>query len=237
MKRNFLGLSTAAAVLPMLAACGCGGSSTVRVTASDAGASRQALAAAPLASFDTICLNVADVRVKVDADDEGEGGDEVRGEDGWYHLDLLPPEEAVADGTTDDATEAPPCPLDLAALLRGEKINLAWGEVPSGDMTEMRFVLGGDQGYAIPVGQTYADRIPVLVPSGSQSGLKFKGASVPLEPDEEHEVELVFDAEASIREHNGGALRIRPVVHVRGVETVPDDENDGGTGGAGGELQ
>ena len=229
MNRNLILATAAGAALPALAACGSGGTSTVRVSASDAGSSRQALGVAPLETFDRICLNVVDVRLRIDADDP-QHGDEARGEDGWYHLQLAPPEDVATDEDGTTQPDAPPCPLDLAALLRGEKIDLAWGEVPSGVMTELRFVLAEDQGYAIPAGQTWNERIPVLVPSGSQSGLKFKGAAIELEPDEDQEVELVFDAEASIREHNGGALRIRPVVHVRGVESVPDD-GAGGTAG------
>lgn len=234
MDRKLIALSAVLAV-PGLAACGDGGgTSTVRVTASDSAAMRQALAAMPLEEFDSICLNVVSVRVRIDADDPDDASHH-EGEDGWYELALAEPED---DGTepTDPNTEVPPCPLDLAALLRGEKIELAWGEVPSGDMTQLRFVLADDQGYAIRAGETWNERIPVLVPSGSQSGLKFVGPPIALEPDEEEEVELVFDAEASIREHNGGAVRIRPVVHIRGADSAPEDGagGEGGEGGAGG---
>jgi len=198
-----------AALLALLAGCG-GGTTSVRITAHDEAALHPALTALPAGAFEQICLNVIELRLRVDADDDAQ--------DGWHAVPVHPagPDDETAD-----------CPLDLAALLRGDAIELAVGEVPSGELTEIRFVLdSSDQGWATTVDAPETS-IPVFVPSGSQSGLKLKGARIALEPDEEQDIALVFDAEASLREHQGGALRIRPVVRVRGYETVPVGEDAG----------
>lgn len=220
MKR--LSLLAAAACLPGLAACGDGGTATVRITASDTAALRQALSAVEVAEFDQICLNVVDVRLRLHADDEAENG--------WHSVPV------VAEETDWTKESERPCPLDLAALLRGETVELAYGEVPAGDVKEIRFVLDHDQGWATLVDAPEGPEIPVFVPSGSQSGLKLKGASLRLDPDEEATIALAFDASASIREHNEGKIRIRPVIHVHGIDATPIDWEDG-TGGNGPVLQ
>ena len=223
MIRNAILPTAAAALLSGLAACGGSGTSTVHIVASDESALRQALAAIPAEEFATICLHVVDVRLRIEADDPDESG--------WHSVPVPPDETGEED-----------CPLDLAALLRGEVVELAWGEVPSGKLTELRFVLAADQGYAILADDPAQERIPVFVPSGSQSGLKLKGEPIVLEPDEEEQVGLIFDAEASIREHNGDQIRIRPVIRIAGSETDPGDGaggtgGDGGSGGSGGSTE
>jgi len=220
MIRNAITPALVTLLAVSLAGCGDSGTGTVRVTASDSAALRQALGPIALEEFETICLDVVGVRVKVHAVEDHEAS-------GWHDLRIAPDRVGRTDENLGDDTKREPedaCPLDLAALLRGEKVKLAWGEVPAGDITELRFVLGGDQGYARRLGETA--EIPVLVPSGSQSGLKFKfkGGRIHVEPDEEQEITLVFDAKASIREHDADAVRVRPVVHVHGAETVYEDD-------------
>ena len=156
MKR--LSLLAAAACLPALAGCGDGGTATVRITASDTAQLRQALSAVEVEEFDRICLNVIDVRLRVKADEEADNG--------WHSVPV------VDESADDEAEETRPCRLDLAALLRGEMVELGYGEVPAGDVNEIRFVLGTDQGWATLV-TAPLEEIPVFVPSGSQSGLKF----------------------------------------------------------------
>ncbi|WP_373047604.1 DUF4382 domain-containing protein [Vulgatibacter sp.] len=235
MIRNAIAATAALALIPAFGACGESGTSHVRVTATDTNALRQGLAEAPLAGFEQICLNVTSVRVRIAADDDAttdeDGVDSVG--DGWYDLQLATPEEeeAPAEGEPVEP-ELAPCPsLDLVQLLTHQPIAFAWGEVPSGHMTEMRFVLGADQGYAVMTGDEEV-QVPVLVPSGSQSGLKlkFSGSGLDLAPNEEQEVVVEFDGQAMMRDHEGGAIRIRPVIKVRGTETVPvDDEEENGS--------
>lgn len=220
MIRNAITPTLATALALSLAGCGDSGTGTVRVTASDSAALRQALGSVALEEFETICLNVVGVRVRIEAENDD-------ADSGWHDLQLVDREGPTDTNLGDDTSaeqEEDECPLDFAALLRGEVVELAWGEVPAGDITELRFVLGSDQGYALRTDSTA--EIPVFVPSGSQSGLKFKGARIHVDPDEEQDLQLIFDAQASIRDHNGGGIRIRPVVKVKGTETVYVDGED-----------
>lgn len=215
MKPSFTRLTALAGLA--LFGTGCStGDATLRLVATDTSAAQRGLAAEPLEEFEAIVLNVRTVRVRIDAED---------GASGWHDLRTCATEPRNGTDPTGSAG-SDTCELDLLGLLRGETIELAWGDVPAGKLTQLRFVLADVQGYALRADNPEA--IPVVVPSGSQSGLKLVGGAIDLEPDEERLVQLRFDASASIREHQGGAVRVRPVIHIAGAETVgeePGDEN------------
>lgn len=223
---SWLAKSTMILALPLLAACG-GDDSYVTVRASDASALRQALGEVSIDDYDSIELNVVAVRLRIHGTDDSK-----KSKDGpWYDLALarIPPQQQLGQPQGRDWEPGRPYILDLVRLLKGGDFILAEGEVPAGTLTQIRFVLDSKQaGWAYPVGSMRSEsrRVPLVVPSGAQSGLKLTGGKFNLEPSEDHTIQLQFDSRASIREHNGGALRIRPVIKLKGTGTVMIDVDD-----------
>lgn len=138
--------------------------------------------------------------------------------DDWVHLALV--EEGQAR-------------IDLMALpvdddpggVAGDTVRLARGEVPVGTYTGVR--LRYDVATAtitlnreVTVGQrTYAAGTHALaVPSGAQTGVKLPFQTLVIGSDEEADVVLVFDGEATIQNANAtgsGSILLSPVMHAR----------------------
>lgn len=235
-----IGSALAMVTIPALSGCGEAGQSHVRVTAADASALRQALGKTTIENYDSIRLNVSAIRVRIDADDDTlDEAEEGEGSGSWYDLSLVrPPEDQ-------DAVQEEPdrYVLDLVQLVEGGEFDLAEGEVPAGVLTQIRFVLDANDPGTACLASDPTNCTGVLVPSGSQSGLKLVGGEFVLEPQADTWIRLEFDAEASLHEHHDGRLRIRPVIHISGAtsENVPVDGSGGkggdetGTGGTGGD--
>lgn len=96
---------------------------------------------------------------------------------------------------------------NLLALQNGITETLATGDVPSGTLKEVRFILG-DRNTVKASGQIY----PLTIPSGSESGLKIKidkhlGETL-------NSFVLDFDAALSIKEEASG-YKLRPVIKLK----------------------
>lgn len=96
---------------------------------------------------------------------------------------------------------------NLLALQNGITDTLATGNVPSGVLKEVRFILG-NRNTVKSGGQLY----PLTVPSGSESGLKIKidkrlGETL-------NTFVMDFDAALSIKEENDG-YKLRPVIRLK----------------------
>lgn len=227
LRRWWMG-STLALLVPVLAACGSGDTSYVKVRASDATALRQALGEVSIDGYDAIELNVVAVRLRIKEEDQ-------KGKDGsWHDLPLYRFENLRGGHTESGPGDRPGDErddrviLDLVRLLSDKGFTIAEGEVPAGVLTQIRFVLDSrEQGWAYPKGTNRSPqhREPVFVPSGSQSGLKLTGAKFHLEAGEDVALDLLFDARASVREHKDGSLRVRPVIQLRNAKTVPVDSD------------
>lgn len=109
-----------AALAAGLVACG-DGTSSVRVTARDAGSADQALTQVTTGAYSEIYLDVVDILVRHEGDEES-----------W--TDIL-------EGTTT---------IDLIALQNGDLAELTVAAIAPGTITELRLVLAeGDQGHAV----------------------------------------------------------------------------------------
>lgn len=105
--------------------------------------------------------------------------------------------------------------LDFRIGTSNPDILVASGEMPSGDITEIRLVLN-DSGNTIVVGGVES---ALTTPSGQSSGWKVKLTSVPsLEPGANYSLLLDFDAAKSIVSTGNGKYILKPV--VRGITTA-----------------
>ena len=97
---------------------------------------------------------------------------------------------------------------NLLALSNGEDTVVAVGELPSGTVSQIRFVLGSNNNIVVN-GTTF----PLSVPSGSTSGLKLN-LHQELEPGINYYVLIDFDASASIIQTGNGQYKLKPVLDV-----------------------
>ncbi len=96
---------------------------------------------------------------------------------------------------------------NLLALQNGITDTLATGTVPDGVLKEVRFILGSNNTVKVN-GETK----PLVIPSGSESGLKIKidkhlGETL-------NSFILDFDAALSIKEEGGG-YKLKPVIKLK----------------------
>jgi hypothetical protein len=96
---------------------------------------------------------------------------------------------------------------DLLKLQNGLTDTIAVGDVPEGILKEVRFILGSNN--TLKVG---GETRPLVVPSGSESGLKVKidkklGETL-------NTFILDFDAALSIKEESDG-YKLRPVIKIK----------------------
>lgn len=84
-------------------------------------------------------------------------------------------------------------------------------EVPAGDLSQIRLVLGEDNTIVVD-GETY----PLQTPSAQQSGLKLN-VNTSLEEGITYAYILDFDVEASIVEQGNGGYLLKPVIRIEAV--------------------
>lgn len=142
------------------------------------------------AEFEAVYVEIEAVQVHYEDDENHPGADE----DGWVFLEtnaglynLLDLQNGVTVVLSDDV------------------------EIPAGQMTQMRLILGDDN-HVIVAGIA----IDLKTPSAQNSGLKIN-INQNLEPNEEYEVVLDFDAEQSIVIQGDGDYLLKPVIKVESV--------------------
>lgn len=152
----------------------------------NASAASQTGALTQASDYTSIVLEVLRIEGRLKAEDSDE--------DGWQTLRSTPVE------------------LDLIALDGGDVRELADVEVPVGTITELRLILAEDVvGRAILASD--GSEVPLRVPSGTSSGLKFKG-SIEITEEETAEATMEFDVQRSISDSNDDSLRISPVIRI-----------------------
>lgn len=100
---------------------------------------------------------------------------------------------------------------DLLELTGGVSVLLADEEIPSGNITQMRLILGSENSIVVD-GETY----PLQTPSAQQSGLKLN-INQTLEPGILYEFVLDFDVEESIVVQGNGSYLLKPVIRASTV--------------------
>ena len=92
-------------------------------------------------------------------------------------------------------------------MQNGLKDTIAKGNVPDGSLKEVRFILGDKNSVVVS-----GNERPLVIPSGSESGLKVK-----IDKDLGETLNsfiLDFDAALSIKEENG-EYKLRPVIKLK----------------------
>lgn len=99
--------------------------------------------------------------------------------------------------------------INLLTLTGGNSENLGAIEVPAGEISQIRLILGNDN-YIISNGQ----RLNLTTPSAQQSGLKLK-VDKPIQAGISYDLVIDFDVARSIvRAGNSGQFILRPVLRV-----------------------
>ncbi len=105
--------------------------------------------------------------------------------------------------------------INLLSLVGGNSAFLGEMEIPSGEISQIRLLLGNDN-YIIEDGQ----RIDLTTPSAQQSGLKLK-IDKPLNPGIAYDLVIDFDAARSIvKAGNSGKYILKPVLRVVAEESA-----------------
>ena len=123
-----------------------------------------------------------------------------------------------------------PLTVDLLTL-KDTSMKLGKVKLPAGTVTEVRFQLveGGPQYVVL----TDGSQAPLVVPSGTSSGVKLKGPFT-VSACNIHTLLIDFDGEHSIEYHETGGPTpewiLRPVIHVKSEADEPESCNppDGG---------
>lgn len=97
---------------------------------------------------------------------------------------------------------------DLLSLQNGVEVILAEGPVEITTLKQIRLVLGSDNSV-----MQDGEMLELKTPSAEQSGLKIK-LSKPLDPVDEIEILLDFDAEKSVKQLGNGDFMLKPVIKV-----------------------
>jgi hypothetical protein len=105
--------------------------------------------------------------------------------------------------------------INLLSLVGGNEAHLGEIEVPAGEISQIRLLLGEDN-FIIKDGQ----RINLTTPSAQQSGLKLK-IDKPLSPGIAYDLIIDFDASRSIvKAGNSGQYILKPVLRVVAEESA-----------------
>lgn len=97
---------------------------------------------------------------------------------------------------------------DLLELTAGVNVLLFNDEVPSGDISQIRLILGEENSIVVN-GQT----LPLSTPSAQQSGLKIK-VDQSLEPGVFYDFLLDFDVDKSIVSQGNGGYSLKPIIRA-----------------------
>lgn len=127
----------------------------------------------------------------------------------WIVIDRVEVHRADGDSNSGwEVVRSVPGTYDLMHLRNGVSAVLVDDQLPPGDYTQMRLVLGA--GCSVEVdGQTH----PLMIPSGMQSGLKLNHPFT-IGDDAIYEVTLDFDAARSIHRTGNGTYLMRPVIRA-----------------------
>lgn len=98
---------------------------------------------------------------------------------------------------------------DLLSLQNGVEVILAEGPVEITTLKQIRLVLGGNNS-VMQDGEMHE----LKTPSAQQSGLKIN-LSKPLDPIDEIEILLDFDAKESVKQQGNGSFMLKPVIKVK----------------------
>lgn len=105
--------------------------------------------------------------------------------------------------------------INLLSLTGGASEHLGEVEVPAGEISQIRLLLGDDN-YIMQNGQ----RLELKTPSAQQSGLKLK-VDKPLNPGISYDLVIDFDASRSIvKAGNSGQYILKPVLRVVAEESA-----------------
>jgi hypothetical protein len=139
--------------------------------------------------YDQVNVEVLDVKIKSNSE---------TGEDGWASIGNIKP------GV-----------YNLLDLTGGVNVLLADNEVPSGNLGQIRLILG-DKNTVVKDGVTY----PLKTPSAQQSGLKLK-VNQTLTAGATYDFLLDFDVEHSVvvEAGNSGSFNLHPVIRVSTTAT------------------
>jgi hypothetical protein len=102
---------------------------------------------------------------------------------------------------------------NLLDFVNGADTLIAFADVPSGELSQVRLILGPNNSIVVD-GQPY----PLETPSAMQSGLKLNVHST-LQPGVLYELLLDFDANQSIVVEGNGTYKLKPVIRVISVAT------------------
>ncbi len=105
--------------------------------------------------------------------------------------------------------------INLLTLVGNNESFLGQAEIPAGEISHIRLVLGGDNYFVVDGMKT-----ELKTPSAQQSGLKLK-VDKQLLPDTEYDLTLDFDAGKSIvKAGNSGQFNLKPVIRVIAEESA-----------------
>ena len=117
--------------------------------------------------------------------------------------------------TTDDGSgwvtldEINPGIYNLLDFANGRDTLLASANLPAGNISQIRLILGDDNSLELKDGTT----VPLKTPSGQTSGVKLQ-LNADLEPDVTYMVLLDFDAAKSVVARGNGQYNLKPVVRT-----------------------
>jgi hypothetical protein len=198
------------AAVALLAACGGGGGDSGGTSVAS-GTLRLALTDAPACGYDQV--NVTIERIRIHASSTAQDGDA-----GWSEMVLTPPKR-----------------VDLLTLTNGVLEELGSTSLPVGRYTQMRLVLGSNQGpgmMANSVVPTGGSERPMETPSGQQTGLKMN-VNIAVAANQLADFVIDFDACKSVVQagHSGRHL-LKPVLSVMPRVTTASNAVEGYVAGA-----
>jgi hypothetical protein len=123
------------------------------------------------------------------------------------NVDIIGVEFKVNSATTVNL-DVNPGIYNLLDFANGADTLIAFADVPSGELSQVRLILGPNNSIVVD-GQPY----PLETPSAMQSGLKLNVHST-LQPGVLYELLLDFDANKSTVEEGNGNFQLKPVIQV-----------------------
>lgn len=149
--------------------------------------------------FDQVNIEVVDVMIKTDAEavttEANTETETETGEEGWVSLGMEPQT------------------INLLDLTGGNTLFLGETELATGNIQEMRLVLGDNNNIVVN-----GDKLVLDTPSAQQSGLKLK-VDQKLEADTYYTFILDFDVDESVVSQGNGGYSLKPVLRLAVDET------------------
>ena len=190
MKQLTLLFSIAIAIFLGFTACSTsssGGTGTMEVTMTDAPA-----------NYDSVNITINSVQVISEEDDDSDGEENDNGDEN---------EDSEWTTIMDQQMK-----INLLELTNGSQISLGSQELPAGEYSQIRLILGDDNTVTVD-GETYN----LQTPSAQQSGLKLN-IDAEIEDGETFALLIDFDAARSIVEQGNGNYLLKPVIRAVNLE-------------------